>query len=188
MPVIKRYPNRKLYDTEAKSYVTLNEIADQIRTGADIHVVDHESGEDLTTLILSQIILEQEKQQSGFLPRNILSELVRAGGSRVSKIQRALVATFDWWGEFDAELRRRFDLLVEHGELTVQEAETLSQKLSRIGGQHPEKSIAQATEEQFSRLLEKRGIPSRDELQALMEQLDRLNRQIETLTPPESKP
>ena len=53
MPLIKRYPNRKLYDTEAKQYVTLEQIAELIRSGKDVQVIDHESGEDLTALTLS---------------------------------------------------------------------------------------------------------------------------------------
>ena len=53
MPTIKRYPNRKLYDTEAKRYVTLDSIALMIQHGRDVQVIDHETGEDLTNLTLS---------------------------------------------------------------------------------------------------------------------------------------
>ncbi len=180
MPVIKRYPNRKLYDTEAKRYVTLNEIADLIRSGQDIQVLDYESGQDLTTLVLSQVILEQERQQSGFLPRSLLSELVRAGGSRVSKIQRRLASTFDWWEEFDGELRRRFDALVEKGEMGVQEADSLLGKLRALGGTKFVPS-AEETEERLAVILEERDIPTRSELQALMEQLDALAAQLDAI-------
>ncbi|MCB0135660.1 MAG: polyhydroxyalkanoate synthesis regulator DNA-binding domain-containing protein, partial [Caldilineaceae bacterium] len=69
MPVIKRYPNRKLYDTESKRYVTLEHIAQMIQQGEDVIVTDHESGEDLTNLTLSQIIFEQEKKGSGLMSR-----------------------------------------------------------------------------------------------------------------------
>ena len=48
MPVIKRYPNRKLYDTDAKRYITLNEIATIIRAGGEVVVMDHATDEDLT--------------------------------------------------------------------------------------------------------------------------------------------
>ncbi len=66
MPVIKRYPNRKLYDTAAKQYVSLDGIAELIRGGADVQVVDYTTGEDLTALILMQVIVEQEKKQERF--------------------------------------------------------------------------------------------------------------------------
>ncbi len=84
MPIIKRYPNRKLYDTDTKRYVTLNDIAKMIRAGEEVVVVDHASDEDLTAVTLSQIIFEQEKQQGGFLPKAVLTNLVRAGGDTIT--------------------------------------------------------------------------------------------------------
>ncbi|MGD8735253.1 MAG: polyhydroxyalkanoate synthesis regulator DNA-binding domain-containing protein, partial [Anaerolineae bacterium] len=55
MTRIKRYPNRKLYDTEAKQYITLEGIAALIRQGNEVQVIDHATGEDLTALTLTQI-------------------------------------------------------------------------------------------------------------------------------------
>lgn len=91
MPLIKRYPNRKLYDTEAKRYVTLESITQMIHDGQDVQVVDHETGEDLTNLTLSQIIFEQEKKGSGLLPRALLTNLVRAGGDTFDQVRRVLM-------------------------------------------------------------------------------------------------
>ena len=68
MPVIKRYPNRKLYDTESKRYITLDGIARLIRKGEEVQVIDHTTDEDLTAVTLTQIIFEQEKKKGGFLP------------------------------------------------------------------------------------------------------------------------
>lgn len=91
MPTIKRYPNRKLYDTEAKRYVTLDEITQMIRKGNDVQVIDHESGDDLTTLTLTQIILEQEKKSTdGFLPRTLLTSLIRTGGDTLEQLLRSV--------------------------------------------------------------------------------------------------
>ena len=73
MPIIKRYPNRKLYDTDAKRYITLDGIAELIRDGAEVQVVDHTTNEDLTAVTLTQIIFEQEKRNSGFLPKSVLT-------------------------------------------------------------------------------------------------------------------
>lgn len=91
MPIVKRYPNRKLYDTEAKRYVTLEELTLMIRTGNDVQVIDHESGDDLTTLTLTQIILEQEKKSTdGFLPRSLLTSLIRTGGDTLEQLLRTV--------------------------------------------------------------------------------------------------
>jgi polyhydroxyalkanoate synthesis repressor PhaR len=92
MPVIKRYPNRKLYDTEAKRYVTLEHIAALIQANEDVVVIDHETGEDLTNLTLSQIIFEQEKKGSGLLPRPLLTNLIRTSGDTLEQVRRALIA------------------------------------------------------------------------------------------------
>jgi len=93
MPVIKRYPNRKLYDTESKRYVTLENIAQMIQQGADILVLDHESGDDLTNLTLSQIIFEQEKKGSGLMSRSLLTNLIRTGGDTLEQVRRTLLGT-----------------------------------------------------------------------------------------------
>jgi len=91
MPTIKRYPNRKLYDTEAKRYVTLEDITAMIREGRDVQVIDYESGDDLTTLTLTQIILEQEKKSAdGFLPRSLLTSLIRTGGDTLEHVLRSV--------------------------------------------------------------------------------------------------
>lgn len=93
MPIIKRYPNRKLYDTEAKRYVTLENIAQMIQVGREVQVIDHETGEDLTNLTLSQIIFEQEKRGSGLLSRSLLTNLVRAGNDTFDQVRRTLLRT-----------------------------------------------------------------------------------------------
>jgi len=79
MPLIKRYLNRKLYDTHARRYITLDGIADLVRQGVDIQVIDHESGQDLTAFTLAQVITGQQKRQSGSLPSSILANLIASG-------------------------------------------------------------------------------------------------------------
>jgi polyhydroxyalkanoate synthesis repressor PhaR len=78
--VIKRYPNRKLYDTEAGRYITLEDVAALICRGHEVQVVDHVTGEDLTVLTLAQVILEQARRREGGLPLSVLAGLIRAGG------------------------------------------------------------------------------------------------------------
>ena len=70
--VIKRYANRKLYDTQQSCYVTLEQIAKLIQQGAEVKVVDNNSKEDLTSITLAQIIFEEEKKKRSFLPLSFL--------------------------------------------------------------------------------------------------------------------
>src|SRR5687768_10581917 len=129
MLVIKRYPNRKLYDTAAKQYITLEGIAARIRDGEEVQIVDHATGEDLTTLTLTQIIFEQEKKQSGFLPRPVLTGLVQAGGETLSALRRTLASPLDMLRHVDEEIERRIQGLVKRGEMAEEEALRLRDKL-----------------------------------------------------------
>jgi polyhydroxyalkanoate synthesis repressor PhaR len=81
--VIKRYTNRKLYDTVESRYVTLDEIAQMIKGGAEVKIVDNRSKEDLTSVTLAQIIFEEEKKRSQ-MPLGVLREIIRHGGEAVA--------------------------------------------------------------------------------------------------------
>jgi len=80
MTVIRKYGNRRLYDTNSKRYVNLDEIAQMIRSGEEIQVVDAKTREDLTRGILTQIIMDDSKSQDGGLPLEILRELIALSG------------------------------------------------------------------------------------------------------------
>jgi len=81
--VIKRYTNRKLYDTVESRYVTLDEIAQMIKGGAEVKIIDNRNKEDLTSVTLAQIIFEEEKKRSQ-MPLGVLREIIRHGGEAVA--------------------------------------------------------------------------------------------------------
>jgi polyhydroxyalkanoate synthesis repressor PhaR len=83
--VVKRYANRKLYDTQRSRYVTLEQIADMIRGGEDVKIVDNNSKEDLTAITLTQIIFEEEKKQS-FLPLSALRNIIQSGANNMTQL------------------------------------------------------------------------------------------------------
>ena len=170
MPVIKRYPNRKLYNTEAKKYITLQEIATLLRQGEEIQVVDHATGEDLTALTLSQVILEQEKRRSGFLPQPVLEGLIQAGGERLSTLRRALASPLDLAHHVDEEIERRLQSLISRGELAAEEGLRLRDKLLRPGEGSSESRWP--SEEDLERVLDERGVPRQQDLQQVLVQLE----------------
>ena len=151
MPIIKRYPNRKLYDTEAKRYVTLDSITQMIHEGQEVQVVDHETGEDLTNLTLSQIIFEQEKKGSGLLPRALLTNLVRAGGDTLEQVRRALLG----------------------GAAGEAAAKTGGEGLAA-----DESSPLHKVDDLFQDLLASLNVPTNRDLQRLQSQVDELNRKL----------
>jgi polyhydroxyalkanoate synthesis repressor PhaR len=171
MPLIKRYANRKLYDTEAKRYITLHGIAKLIQEGEEVQVVDNVSGEDLTAVTLTQIIFEKEKQRSGFLPKAVLTSLVQAGGDTLGGLRRGLASPLGLLRQVDEEIEKRLQHLISRGELAKEEGLRLRDKLlaesPRLG------------ENELAKLLHKRGIPTKDELQVLSDKLDDLASKID---------
>ena len=83
--VIKRYESRKLYDTEESRYVSLDDIARWVREDQEVQVIDNATSDDVTAQILTQIIHEEGKRGSSFLPNELLHELVRGGEKLVSE-------------------------------------------------------------------------------------------------------
>jgi polyhydroxyalkanoate synthesis repressor PhaR len=77
---IKRYQNRKLYDTQNSTYVTLDDIGAMIRHGDDVKVIDNKNKDDLTSVTLTQIIFEEEKKKKSLLPLATLKNIIRDGG------------------------------------------------------------------------------------------------------------
>jgi polyhydroxyalkanoate synthesis repressor PhaR len=93
---IKKYANRRLYDTESSSYITLDRLAAMIREGRDFEVVDAKSGEDITHQVLTQIIVDEEARGSTLLPVNFLRQLIGLyGGQMQSAVPQYLEAAMD---------------------------------------------------------------------------------------------
>jgi polyhydroxyalkanoate synthesis repressor PhaR len=82
--LIKRYESRKLYDTEESRYVSLDEIATWVRQGQEVRVVDNGTNNDVTSQTLTQIILDEGRKGTSFLPSELLHDLVRIGERAVS--------------------------------------------------------------------------------------------------------
>jgi polyhydroxyalkanoate synthesis repressor PhaR len=123
--LIKRYESRKLYDTEESRYVSLEDIAQWVRSGQEVRVIDNASSEDVTQQTLTQIILDEGRRGTSFLPSELLHELVRVGERAVSSgveqlqhgVDRVLKASVDRLGpvrkarEEMALLRQRLEEL-----------------------------------------------------------------------------
>jgi len=96
--VVKKYANRRLYNTETSSYVTLDDLAAMVRDGRDFVVYDAKSGEDLTRSVLTQIIVEQEGKGQNMLPTSVLRQLIGLYGdnlqSLVPRYLEAAMASF----------------------------------------------------------------------------------------------
>jgi len=83
--MLKKYANRRLYDTEKSVFVSLSQVADLVKEGREIEIRDDKTGEDVTAFILTQIVLEEVKKKTLLLPVSLLSLLIRYGDSVLSE-------------------------------------------------------------------------------------------------------
>lgn len=109
--VIKKYDNRKLYDLSQSRYVTLEEIADLVRAGKKVQVVDAKTNEDLTNLTLAQIIVEDARSKKHALPSEFLHQLIQYGQSIQEAFQQSVTAGVNAWLESQREAGRQFQEL-----------------------------------------------------------------------------
>jgi polyhydroxyalkanoate synthesis repressor PhaR len=93
---IKKYANRRLYDTESSTYITLDRLAQMVREGREFEVVDAKSGDDITRQVLTQIIVDEEARGSTMLPVNFLKQLIGLyGNSMQNFVPQYLEAAMD---------------------------------------------------------------------------------------------
>jgi polyhydroxyalkanoate synthesis repressor PhaR len=137
--VIKRYTNRKLYDTVESRYVTLDEIAEMIKSGGEVKIIDNRTKEDLTSVTLAQIIFEEEKKTSR-MSLETLRALIRQGSEAA---QRLVEGTQE-------QLRGRVDAVKAAAEQRVQSLITRGQATSDKA-----KELVQVSQESVSALQKK---------------------------------
>ena len=122
--VIKKYANRRLYNTGTSTYVTLDDLAQMVKRGEDIQVIDNRTKEDLTAVTLTQIILEEEKARHSVLPLTFLKRIIQQSGESLSELvarvnpQGALMPLKDALEETEKGILKLF----ERGEITLDEA------------------------------------------------------------------
>jgi polyhydroxyalkanoate synthesis repressor PhaR len=117
--IIKRYTNRKLYDTKKSRYVTLEDIAGMVKAGEEVQIVDNRTGKNLTEVTLAQILYEEQKKQTTRMPLSLLKEIIRTRGATISDfIQRAVTNPV---ASLKEEAERKVDEIVRRSETTVEE-------------------------------------------------------------------
>lgn len=135
--IIKKYQNRKLYDTQDSCYVTLDGIAKMIRDGEEIVVIDNNSKEDVTALILTQVLYEQEKTNQSVLPVAILKNIIKSGSNNLFEfMERFILGALDAHLKAREELKLHVERLSKKGELTTEEAHTLLNQIQTVSTAH----------------------------------------------------
>jgi len=131
MPIIKRYANRKLYNTQTRRYVNLDEIANLVQNGEEVHIVDHQSGADLTAATLLQVILDLEKRIGDYIPNSFLARIIQTSDAAISHFQEAFSLKNHFSNEtINKEIKRRLTILKEDGTISLKEFENITGHLT----------------------------------------------------------
>jgi len=122
--VIRKYANRRLYDTNASRYITIDDLKLMVKNSLDFRVVDAKNGQDLTRFTLVQIILEIESKGHELLPIGVLQQLIRFYGDKMEPIlsrylERSMNAFLDHQGQAEDALGASFDAIRSSGDGTA---------------------------------------------------------------------
>lgn len=128
--LIKRYGNRKLYDPLDKRYVTLLGLARLVAAGQELNVRDQKSGQDITNMVLAQVILEGVKGRSASIPRQVLVRLIRLGMRAARARTSAGLASKDAAARAREEAEKIVAGLLQRGRLPLEEALALRQEIA----------------------------------------------------------
>jgi polyhydroxyalkanoate synthesis repressor PhaR len=170
--LIKRYANRKLYNTETSRYITLRGIAELIEQGTDVRVIDNETGEDITSVTLSQVLVEGERSNRA-VPRTLLSDLIqRSGDALYGALKRGVGDASEGWDEFQRNVKRVIRSREENGGRI---RETISDARAEFDG------LVQTAVERVFRALD---LPRRSDIEALSENLERVAKALERMERP----
>jgi polyhydroxyalkanoate synthesis repressor PhaR len=163
---IKKYANRRLYDTESSAYITLDRLAAMVREGREFEVVDAKSGEDITRQVLTQIIVDEEARGATMLPINFLKQLIGLyGNSMQNFVPEYLEAAMDAFQRNQSTVREAFggNVFADIAKRNMEMFEDASRAFTGKGKKEAKPSSSEVDE-------------LRAELAALQAKVDRLSR------------
>ena len=189
--VIKKYANRRLYNTSTSTYVTLDDLSTMVKAGTDFLVYDAKTGEDITRSVLTQIIFEEENKGTNLLPINFLRQLIRFYGDSMQAFvpgylefslenlgkeqEKFRSQLMDAWGG-DA-IRAMQDHAQRNMAMFGDAMKVFNPLAAVMGGAVPgAPAPGKPAQPQGS------GNGSRDDLQALKDQLSAMQQKLDTLT------
>jgi polyhydroxyalkanoate synthesis repressor PhaR len=181
MHKIKRYANRKLYDTKSKQYITLDKIAKLLKAGEEVSVLDNKTGEDITAVTVSQILARAKQGQTDNGASNVMIQLLRKGpGTLVDYGKRYLSLWDRALTMADEEIDRLVERLVKEKEITPSEGSRLKKDMLNRA-EDLKKWISEKTDQRINEALDLMNLASREQVTKLTEKIDSLSRKVQSL-------
>jgi len=183
--IIKKYANRRLYNTATSTYVTLDDLAEMVKSGVDFNVQDAKTGEDITHSVLTQIIFEQEAKGENMLPVNFLRQIIRFYGDSMQHVVPSFLnVSADMLAREQDDLRKAmgtsfsktpFDAMEDQ---VRQNMDMFKQAVSMFS---PFVDPADAMEPKVQKREKETDTPDADDMEALRSQLAQMQSQLDRL-------
>lgn len=181
MNKIKKYANRKMYDTTDKTYISMDKLSELIKSGKEVSIIDNTTGEDLTSSIVSQLIARDKKSKDKVVSSRLLIDLLRKGGDTLTDYAKKYVSL--WQGALtmaEDEVDKLVNLLVKDKELSKSEGSKLKREI--MGYTDSLKNwIRENIDRQINEVMEVMNLASKDQVENLADKIDKLSQIVEKL-------
>lgn len=181
MHKIKKYVNRKMYDTTDKRYVSMEQVARLIKSGEEVSIIDNKTGEDLTAAIVSRLIGQEKEEKGSVVSPRIMMQLLRKGGDTLTDYAKKYTSL--WQNALtmaEDEVDKVVGTLVKDKALSRAEGSRLKQEIT--GYTDSLKSwIGDRVDRHMNEALAAMNLASRDQVAALTAKIDKLSREVARL-------
>ena len=178
---IKKYANRKMYDTTDKKYISMVQLSELIKSGEEVSITDNITGEDLTSSVVSQLIARDKKNKDKVVSSRILMDLLRRGGDTITDYAKKYASL--WQGALtmaEDEVDRLVNLLVKDKEISKSEGSRLKREI--VGYTDSLKSwIRENIDRQINEVLGVMNLATKDQIADLAEKIEHLSRKVEKI-------
>jgi polyhydroxyalkanoate synthesis repressor PhaR len=187
---IKKYANRRLYNTDTSSYVTLDHLATMVKDGTEFQVFDAKTGEEITKSVLTQIIFEEESKGQNLLPINFLRHLIQFYGDSMQVfVPSYLEMSIESFAKNQEEMRKRLqgafgsNLGFKNFEEQIAENLSMFQETMRMFSPFAALTTPPTTNQKKGAKSEESVEPQLSEIEELKAQLDAIQNQLKKITP-----
>jgi polyhydroxyalkanoate synthesis repressor PhaR len=181
MRKIKKYANRKLYDTIEKKYISLDELAELVRQGEEVSVEDNETGEDITVSTISQILAREKTANKDEMTSGILIDLIRKGsGTVIGYAKKYNQLCYNALTMAEDEADKLVALLIKNKEISESEGGRLKKEL-KVYAESFRKWVGDKVDQRVAEVLDKMNLASKEQVISLADRIEALNRKLENL-------
>ena len=180
MRKIKKYANRKLYDTIDKQYISLENLSSLIKDGEAVEIIDNTTGEDITSAVVSQLLAKEQKEKEE-VPSSILIGLLRKGSGTVSDYAKKSATL--WKAAkttAEEEIDKALKTLVKNKDISSTEASHLRKELAGYLDSS-RKWVAQQVDHRIKDILGAMNLASREQVAELSDKLDALSEKVDQM-------